>query len=97
VRASGPGVEAIQRKLLELCPLNDAQRWLKSTALQLTGEIAEARWLVLAPATTGIEWPFLIILVFWLTMIFTSFGLFAPQNGSVMHCPFSLLLALSAG
>jgi lipopolysaccharide export LptBFGC system permease protein LptF len=33
---------------------------------------------------SSIQWPFLAILVFWLTVIFVSFGLFAPRNGSVI-------------
>jgi hypothetical protein len=91
----GQGVEVIQTNLLELSPQNDAQRWLKSTALQLTGEIAEARWLVLAQAGSGIQWPFLTILVFWLAMIFASFGLFAPRNGSVLIALFVCALSVA--
>ena len=33
----GSGIEAIQRKLLDLSPQTDAQRWLQSTALQISG------------------------------------------------------------
>jgi hypothetical protein len=82
--SQGPGMEVIQRKLLDLSPQNDAQQWLKSTALQISGNIAEARWLVVEQAGSSIQWPFLAILVFWLTAIFVSFGLFAPFNGSVI-------------
>jgi hypothetical protein len=89
----GPGMETIQRKLLDLVPQNDAQRWLKSTALQLSSDIAEARWLVVEQAGSSIQWPFLTILVFWLAVIFASFGLFAPRNGSVIAA--LLLCALS--
>ena len=28
--------------------------------------------------------PFLVVLVFWLAMLFTSFGLFAPSNATVV-------------
>jgi hypothetical protein len=35
--------------------------------------------------------PFLIVLVFWFTMIFLTFGLFAPQNATVV----SVLLVCS--
>jgi len=28
--------------------------------------------------------PFLVVLVFWLCIIFASFGLFAPHNGTVI-------------
>src|SRR5262252_2153416 len=85
----GSAIEEIQRKLLELSPQNDSQRWLKSTALEITGEIAKGRWLVLEQTGSGIQWPFLTILIFWLAMI----GLFAPRNGSVVTA--LLICALS--
>jgi hypothetical protein len=57
---------------------------LKSNALRTATEIGEARWLILEQAGTNIQWPFLAILIFWLAMIFASFGLFAPRNGTVI-------------
>jgi CDP-diglyceride synthetase len=79
----GSGIEAIQRKLLDLSPQTDAQRWLQSTALSISGAIAAARWSVLEQIGSDIQWPFMAILVFWLAIIFASFGLFAPRNASV--------------
>ena len=38
--------------------------------------------------------PFLVMLVFWLTVIFTSFGLFPPRNATVITV--LLVCALSA-
>jgi hypothetical protein len=80
---------------LDLAPQNDAQRWLKSTALQISSTIAEARWLVAEQAGSSIQWPFLAILVFWLAIIFTSFGLFAPWNGSVITALFVCALSVA--
>jgi hypothetical protein len=80
----GHGIEAIQQNLLALSPKNDQQRWLKSTALQISQDMATARWRVFEQLDSGIQWPFLTILVFWLVTIFTSFGLFAPRNSTVI-------------
>jgi hypothetical protein len=93
---SGAGIEEIQRKLLALSPQNDAQRWLKATALQLTIDIVEARWLVVEQTGSSIQWPFLAILVFWLAMILASFGLFAPANSSVTFALFACSLSVAA-
>jgi hypothetical protein len=82
--SQGHGAESIQRKLLDLTPKSDAQRWLKSTALQISGEIVLMRSLIAEQTGSSIQWPFLTILVFWLSVIFASFGLFAPRNGSVV-------------
>ena len=91
----GSGIEAIQLQLLALAPQNDAQRWLKSTALEISRNIAEARWLVVEQADSSIQWPFLAVLVFWLAAIFASFGLFAPCNGSVITALFISALSVA--
>jgi hypothetical protein len=91
----GHAIEGIQRQLLDLSPQNDTQRWLKSTALRIVGEIAEARWLVFEQTGSAIQWPFLAILIFWLAMIFGSFGLFAPRNGSVISALFICALSVA--
>jgi hypothetical protein len=91
----GSGIEAIQRKLLDLSPGTDAQRWLQSTALSISGAIAAARWTVLEQIGSSIQWPFLAILVFWLAIIFASFGLFAPRNASVTAALFVAALSVA--
>jgi hypothetical protein len=78
-----------------LAPQNDAQRWLKSTALEISRNIAEARWLVVEQSGSSIQWPFLAVLVFWLAAIFASFGLFAPYNGSVITVLFISALSVA--
>jgi hypothetical protein len=92
----GNGVEVIQRELLNLTPQNDAQRWLKSQALQLSSDIAEVRWTSAEEMGSSIQWPFLTVLVFWFVGIFASFGLFAPTNGSVLIVLFVCALSVAA-
>jgi hypothetical protein len=92
---SGVAFETIQNKLRQLSPRNDAQRWLQSRALHVSTEIAEARWLLHGQVgQTSLPAPFLVVLVCWLTIIFTSFGLFSPRNGTVIFV--MLICALSA-
>jgi hypothetical protein len=91
----GLGIEVIQRKILDLSPQNDAQQWLKSRALQLTGDIAETRWAALEQLGSSIQWPLLTIMVFWFAAIFASFGLFAPANGSVVIALFVCALSVA--
>jgi hypothetical protein len=61
-----------------LAPRDDAQRWLQARALQISADLASTRWLLDIQKGTSIRIPFLVILVFWLTIIFTNFGAFAP-------------------
>ena len=76
----GAGIEGVQQALLTLTPKTDAQRWLQSTALQTTNTIAARRWLIAQQIASNLRWPFLVVLIFWLAVIFASFGLFAPRN-----------------
>ncbi len=80
---SGASIELVQKMVLALTPKTDAQRWLQSNALQISNTIAQSRWALLEQIGTSIQWPFLAVVVFWLTIIFGSFGLFAPTNLSV--------------
>ncbi len=95
VIGQGAGIEVIQRKLLDLAPQNDAQRWLKSTALQLSSDIAEVRWSAVEGMGSSIQWPFLTIMVFWFAVIFASFGLFAPRNSIVIIALFVCALSFA--
>jgi hypothetical protein len=89
------GIEAIQDKLRQLSPQNDAQRWLQSRALQLSSDIAETRWLLFTKyGQSSYPMTFLVILVSWLVIIFFSFGLFSPRNVTVIIV--LLVCALSA-
>jgi hypothetical protein len=82
---SGAGIEAVQDKLRGLSPRGDAQRWLQSRALQVSGDIAETRWLLMEQReASSLPMAFLVMLVFWLTVIFFSFGLFSPRNATVI-------------
>lgn len=88
-------IETIQNKLRQLSPRNDAQRWLQSRTLEISSEIAEGRWLLIEQlGQRSIPMPFFVILVFWLIIIFASFGLFSPRNATVITV--LLICALSA-
>ena len=76
--------EDIRGKLLELKPQSDAQRWLKSRALEIFNDLSTERWSLLLQKGGSISTPFLVVLSFWLAMIFTAFGLLSPRNSTVV-------------
>jgi hypothetical protein len=79
------GLESIQDKLLRLSPKNEAQRWLLSQALQISGDIAEVRWLMTEQREqSSLPMPFFIMLVIWLVIIFFIFGMISPPNATVI-------------
>jgi hypothetical protein len=77
-------MEKIQAQLRALTPSTDAQKKLESQAEQITADMLQARWLLIEQAQSTLPIPFLVMLVFWLTMLHLSFGLFAPRNGTVI-------------
>jgi hypothetical protein len=88
-------IEAVQDKLRQLSPRDDAQRWLQSRTLQISGDIAEGRWLLIEQTVqSSIPMPFLVMLISWLAIIFASFGLVSPRNPTVIAILF--VCALSA-
>lgn len=78
------GGEVLYDMIETLSPKNDAQRGLQTQALQLAIEILKMRWLLFEQSGSSISTPFLVVLIFWLTIIFMSFGLFAPHNLTVV-------------
>jgi hypothetical protein len=46
----------------------------------LAAKIREARWLLAQQVGQGTPKAFVALLVFWLTLLFASFALFAPPN-----------------
>ena len=72
--------EQIYNAVEALSPANDAQRSLKSRIMQASNDIARTRLLIFADGDKPILTPFLLILIVWLTVIFTSFGLFVEPG-----------------
>ena len=77
-------MEMIQAKLHGLAPATDTQRQLLSQTQQLSGDLVQARWQLISQAQNGLQMPLLIVVLFWLTMLHISFGLFAPRNATVI-------------
>ena len=78
------GGEVMYDKIQELSPRDEAQRLLKTQALNLVLALSQTRWLMFEQRGRSISVPLLMMLVFWLTINFVSFGLFAPRNGTVI-------------
>ncbi len=89
------GIEKMQDKLRELSPRNNSQRLLQSQALQIAAELMQSRWLLIEQTQSPLPEVFLIILVFWLTMLFLCFGMLAPRNATVIAVLFVSALSVS--
>jgi hypothetical protein len=89
------GIEVVEKKLRMLVPENDSQRNLQARALQLTGDLLEARWLTIEQSQASLPTAFLIILCFWLVILFVCIGLFAPPNKTVIAVLFVCAMSVA--
>ena len=81
-QAAPVGREVLFDKIQNLVPHTDTQRTLKGDAESLAVNLGQTRWLLFAQSGTSISTPFLVIVVSWLTVLYLSFGLFAPRNAT---------------
>ena len=89
------GSEILYDKMQRLSPKNDTQRALRGQASSIAMDLGKTRWLMFEQATISVSMPLLIVLVLWLTVIFISFGLFAPLNATVVASLFISALSVS--
>lgn len=92
---ASPAATTMETLILQLSPENDSQRWLQSEALRVGRDIMETRWLVLGGLGSSVPVLFVVVVVFWLTVIFCSFGLFAPRNATVIVVLFLCALSVA--
>jgi hypothetical protein len=92
---SATGPEALIRGIQSLSPNDDQQRSIQAQALRIVMGLTQTRWLMYEQGANSVSKPMLVILVFWLTAIFVSFGLFAPRNATVIIALFVAGLSVS--
>jgi hypothetical protein len=90
------GMELVQEKLSELTPQNNTQRQALGRAQQILADLIQTRLLLIEQEQNQLPFSLVLILVFWLTLIFVSFGLFAPSNVTALTVLFLGACAISA-
>lgn len=76
--------DAIYDAIEALKPADDRQRQLKSDSLRTATEIGQMRWLLFEQSGSSISTPLLAVVIWWLAVLFVSFGLFAPPNHTAL-------------
>jgi Protein of unknown function (DUF4239) len=76
-----PGV--IFDRIQALSPPDEAHRLIQAQALTLAIELGQTRGLMMEQRGSSVSTALLSIVVFWLAIIFVSFGMFAPRNATV--------------
>ena len=73
-------LQQLEDSLLALNPADPRDRWWLGQAMTLAAKIGDTGWLLAQQVGQGTPKAFVALLVFWLTLLFASFGLFAPRN-----------------
>jgi len=90
-------LESVQDALLALTPTDERQKHLRTICLTLSSNLIYERWSLEQHAGHSIPLPFLVLLIFWLAIVFASFGLFAPANATTIAALFLCSVAVSGG
>lgn len=88
-------LEKIQARLRDLASQTNAQRQLLSQSLQLSNDLALSRWLIVETSQRELPHPFLVVLLLWLVILYTCYGLIAPKNGTVRVVLFISALSIA--
>ena len=70
--------------IARLTPSTEAQRFIQKRALEIGSSLRQTRALLSEQSGSSIPWPFLMVLVVWISMLFLGFGLFARANTTVI-------------
>jgi hypothetical protein len=87
--------EAFYDSIDRLPAANEQQRSIKAAASQLAIGLGRTRWLMHAQSVSAISTPLLVVVVFWLTILFVSFGIFAKPNATVQVALFVCALSVA--
>lgn len=88
--------EMIAAKIRGLVPKTEDQRMLHSRAIDISESLLTTRWMMVSYKYPPIHVLFLGVLLFWLTIIFTSFGLFTNRNTLVLITFFLCAVSVAA-
>jgi hypothetical protein len=86
---------ALYGAIRNLSPRTDDQKAIQTQAIQISLDLSRTRWLLSQGDESSIPNPFLIVLVFWLTVLFITFGLFSPGNLTVIAIHFICALSVA--
>ena len=90
-------LESVQDAILVLTPKDERQKYLRTLCATLSSTLIQARWSLEQRTGHSTPIPFLVLLIFWLAIVFASFGLFAPGNPTALVALLLCSLAVSGG
>lgn len=72
--------ESLFLSIKKLTPHSEMQKSIQSQAIQIAAELGRTRWQLVHSTGSSLPLPFLVVLVFWFTVLFTLFGILAART-----------------
>jgi hypothetical protein len=88
-------LEHVREAIRAMKPFDEGQRALQEQAVGINLNLLRQRWVLIEQQGPNVQRVVLVVLVSWITVIFVSFGLNAPRNGTVLVA--FLICSLSIG
>jgi len=88
-------MEDVHTRIRGLSPQNESQRSIQSQALEISSDLQQTRWLLIEETQGTLPTALIAILIFWLTVLYVSFGLFAPRNATAITALFICALSIA--
>ncbi len=89
-------IDNIQQRMRALKSSTEAERQIYNEAYQLATDLARNRWKLIEQHQSALPTPFFVILLCWLGLLFTTFALFAPRNGTAITVLLICALSMSS-
>jgi hypothetical protein len=77
-------LDGVQQWLRTMTPRTEVQREGRSNALKLVAELKQTGRLLAVQQDSEAPRPFVVVVIFWVSMLFLSYAIFAPLNVTVV-------------
>jgi hypothetical protein len=89
------GIDDVEDMLRELGPEDEAHRSIRALAIDACNGLTLSRWAQIEQAQVALPTVFLVMLIFWLTVLFSILGLLAPRNFTTSLCLFVCAVSMA--
>jgi hypothetical protein len=90
------GLERLHTSIVNLQPSNDAQKAIQANALGVSNDLLQARWLLVEQTQYALPGAFLVVLIFWLSVLYIGFGMLTPRNATAFAALLICAVSISA-
>ena len=93
--ALGEILNEVETTIRRVVPGDSAAEKVQATCLARVGALLDQRWRLVGEAHSAITPSFFGMMALWLCLVFVSFGLIAPRNGTAAACIAVVALSLA--